>query len=56
MLNLNVSILTAGDDEEVYKVLVLDQFCCDVIAPLLRLTDLRKYGASAPSLRLRLAA
>jgi hypothetical protein len=45
MLNLNKSVASGGTaDEEVYKVLVLDQFCRDILSPLIRVNDLRKHG------------
>eukprot|EP00898_Chlorokybus_atmophyticus_P004670 jgi/Chlat1/5203/Chrsp33S05044 len=46
MLNLNATITSsgAGEQEEVYKVLVLDKYCRDVISPLLKVNDLRKHG------------
>jgi len=31
-------------EDEVYKVLVLDKYTKDILAPLLRLNDLRKHG------------
>lgn len=31
-------------EDEVYKVLVLDRYTKDVLAPLLRVNDLRKHG------------
>ena len=31
-------------EDEVYKVLVLDRYTKDILAPLLRLNDLRKHG------------
>mmetsp|Transcript_34832 Transcript_34832/g.98747 ORF Transcript_34832/g.98747 Transcript_34832/m.98747 type:complete len:637 (+) Transcript_34832:244-2154(+) len=31
---------------EVYKVLVLDRFCRDLLAPLMRVNDLRKHGVT----------
>ncbi|ERM96153.1 hypothetical protein AMTRI_Chr09g14420 [Amborella trichopoda] len=45
MLNLNQP-LTTGDtaNEEVYKVLVLDKFCRDILSPLIHVKDLRKHG------------
>eukprot|EP00899_Mesostigma_viride_P021346 jgi/Mesvir1/29212/Mv08629-RA.2 len=52
MLNLNhnahsvhmpQSSAGTGEDE-VYKVLVLDRFCRDILSPLLRVNDLRKHG------------
>ena len=46
LLHLNASqsaLKQAGDDEH-YKVLVLDTFTKAVIAPLLRVNELRKHG------------
>ena len=46
LLHLNASqsaLKQAGDDEH-YKVLVLDAFTKAVIAPLLRVNELRKHG------------
>jgi hypothetical protein len=45
MLNLNLPVISGGTaDEEVYKVLVYDNFCRDLLAPLIRVNDLRKHG------------
>ncbi|KAK8951371.1 SEC1 family transport protein SLY1 [Platanthera zijinensis] len=51
MLNLNqspnpgVSITIAGvSTEEVYKILVLDRFCRDLLSPLIHVKELRKHG------------
>jgi hypothetical protein len=44
MLNLNASATGAKDLGDVYKVLILDKFCKDILAPLLRVNDLRKQG------------
>ncbi|KAJ7541045.1 hypothetical protein O6H91_10G043100 [Diphasiastrum complanatum] len=45
MLNLNHPVVAGGTaDEEVYKVLVLDRFCRDILSPLLHLNELRKHG------------
>eukprot|EP00271_Cylindrocystis_brebissonii_P014986 TRINITY_DN367_c0_g1_i3.p1 TRINITY_DN367_c0_g1~~TRINITY_DN367_c0_g1_i3.p1 ORF type:complete len:648 (-),score=121.81 TRINITY_DN367_c0_g1_i3:918-2807(-) len=45
MLNLNHPVASGGTaDEEVYKILLLDRFCRDIISPLLRVNDLRKHG------------
>ncbi|KAH7429257.1 hypothetical protein KP509_09G038700 [Ceratopteris richardii] len=33
-------------DEEVYKVLILDRFCRDILSPLIRVNDLRKHGVT----------
>jgi hypothetical protein len=45
MLNLNQPVMSGGTaDEEVYKVLILDKFCRDILSPLIRVPDLRKHG------------
>ncbi|XP_020577150.1 SEC1 family transport protein SLY1-like [Phalaenopsis equestris] len=48
MLNLNQqpsSTAVAGSaTEEVYKILVLDRFCRDILSPLIHVKDLRKHG------------
>uniref|UniRef100_A0A0C9S5J0 TSA: Wollemia nobilis Ref_Wollemi_Transcript_19053_2198 transcribed RNA sequence n=1 Tax=Wollemia nobilis TaxID=56998 RepID=A0A0C9S5J0_9CONI len=45
MLNLNQPVSSGGTaDEEVYKVLILDKFCRDILSPLIRVKDLRKHG------------
>eukprot|EP00850_Spirogloea_muscicola_P000287 SM000001S04689 [mRNA] locus=s1:1778855:1782556:+ [translate_table: standard] len=45
MLSLNHPVQSgSAADEEVYKILVLDRFCRDIISPLLRVNDLRKHG------------
>lgn len=53
MLNLNVATpahrpgaapVLSASDEPMYKVLVLDSFTKEVIAPLLRVNDLRRHG------------
>jgi hypothetical protein len=45
MLNLNQPVLSGGTaDEEVYKVLIYDNFCRDILSPLIRVNDLRKHG------------
>jgi len=36
----------AAAGSELYKVLVLDRFCRDVVAPLLRVSELRKHGVT----------
>ncbi|KAH7429258.1 hypothetical protein KP509_09G038700 [Ceratopteris richardii] len=47
MLNLNISVVSGGTaDEEVYKVLILDRFCRDILSPLIRVNDLRKHGVT----------
>ncbi|KAL0907948.1 hypothetical protein M5K25_022407 [Dendrobium thyrsiflorum] len=51
MLNLNHqpnpggATTSAGSaTEEVYKILVLDRFCRDILSPLIHVKDLRKHG------------
>ncbi|CAM6127509.1 unnamed protein product [Calypogeia fissa] len=45
MLNLNHPVTSGGTaDEEVYKVLILDRYCRDILSPLIRVNDLRKHG------------
>lgn len=51
MLHLNAppaangrSAAAPASEEEYYKVLVLDAFTKDVLAPLLRVNDLRRHG------------
>lgn len=45
MLNFNHTVVSGGTaDEEVYKVLILDRFCRDILSPLIRVNDLRKHG------------
>lgn len=45
MLNLNAAPSSvARDQSDMYKVLVMDKFCRDIVAPLLRLNELRKHG------------
>lgn len=47
MLNLNHPVQSGGTaDEEVYKVLVLDSLTRDILAPLIRVADLRKHGVT----------
>lgn len=41
-LNAPASSLKSGGDDEAYKVLVLDRVTKDIVAPLLRINDLRK--------------
>ncbi|WVZ73017.1 hypothetical protein U9M48_021384 [Paspalum notatum var. saurae] len=36
----------AEQEEEVYKILVLDSFCFSLLSPLLRVADLRKHGVT----------
>lgn len=45
MLNLNHPVVSGGTaDDEVYKILILDRFCRDILSPLIRVNDLRKHG------------
>lgn len=45
LLNLNKSVVSGGTpDEEVFKILILDGFCRDVLSPLIRANELRKHG------------
>ncbi|XP_068659257.1 SEC1 family transport protein SLY1-like [Aristolochia californica] len=48
MLNLNqtpnATTGTSNSSAEVYKVLILDKFCRDVLSPLIHVKDLRKHG------------
>lgn len=51
MLNLNqppnpggAATVSGAATEEVYKILVLDRFCRDILSPLIHVKDLRKHG------------
>ncbi|KAL5705944.1 Vesicle trafficking between the ER and Golgi [Ranunculus cassubicifolius] len=45
MLNLNQASNSSGTaNEEVYKVLIFDKFCRDILSPLIHIKDLRKHG------------
>jgi hypothetical protein len=44
MLNLHSTATASRDQGELYKVLVLDRHCKDIIAPLLRVSELRAQG------------
>lgn len=47
MLNLHSAAATSSKDQgDLYKVLILDRFCKDVIAPLLRVSELRAQGVT----------
>jgi hypothetical protein len=46
MLNLHSTAAASRDASELYKILVMDRFCKDVIAPLLRVSELRKQGVT----------
>ncbi|KAK9164688.1 hypothetical protein Syun_005590 [Stephania yunnanensis] len=43
MLNLNQPL---NSNEEVYKVLIFDKFCRDILSPLIHIKDLRKHGVT----------
>eukprot|EP00250_Pteridium_aquilinum_P001356 c11563_g3_i1 orf=94-1920(-) len=45
ILNLNQSVVSGGTpDEEVFKILIFDSYCRDVLSPLIRANELRKHG------------
>ncbi|XP_022858404.1 SEC1 family transport protein SLY1-like [Olea europaea var. sylvestris] len=52
MLNLNQTVISpvgAGvgtANEEVYKILIYDRFCQDILSPLIHVKDLRKHGVT----------
>ncbi|KAK1373759.1 SEC1 family transport protein SLY1 [Heracleum sosnowskyi] len=48
MLNLNQQLnsSTATANEEVYKILIYDKFCQDILSPLIHVKDLRKHGVT----------
>lgn len=46
MLNLHASGPAAKDQGELYKVLILDRFCKDIVAPLMRVSELRSQGVT----------
>ncbi|KAF8377709.1 hypothetical protein HHK36_031093 [Tetracentron sinense] len=47
MLNLNQPSNSSGNaNEEVYKILIYDKFCQDILSPLIHVKDLRKYGVT----------
>ncbi|XP_073040763.1 SEC1 family transport protein SLY1-like [Primulina eburnea] len=48
MLNLNQAVSNAGGtaNEEVYKILIYDRFCQDILSPLIHVKDLRKHGVT----------
>ncbi|XP_071690191.1 SEC1 family transport protein SLY1-like [Rutidosis leptorrhynchoides] len=47
MLNLNQPINLSGTaNEEVYKILIFDEFCRDILSPLIHVKDLRKHGVT----------
>lgn len=48
MLNLNQAVNAPGGtaDENVYKILIYDRFCQDILSPLIHVKDLRKHGVT----------
>ncbi|GFQ01862.1 sec1 family transport protein sly1 [Phtheirospermum japonicum] len=46
MLNLNQAVGSGAGtaNEEVYKILIYDRFCQDILSPLIHVKDLRKHG------------
>jgi hypothetical protein len=48
MLNLNASpdAKNGGNWQDVWKILIYDKFCCDIIAPIMKVGDLRKHGVT----------
>lgn len=47
MLNLNQPVNATGTaNEEVYKILIFDKFCQNILSPLIRVKDLRKHGVT----------
>ncbi|KAF5837210.1 Sec1-like protein [Dunaliella salina] len=46
VINLNNPLAPGKDPGDLYKVLVLDRFTKDIVAPLLRLNDLRRNGVT----------
>eukprot|EP01117_Protostelium_nocturnum_P005314 TRINITY_DN1934_c0_g1_i2.p1 TRINITY_DN1934_c0_g1~~TRINITY_DN1934_c0_g1_i2.p1 ORF type:complete len:631 (-),score=160.07 TRINITY_DN1934_c0_g1_i2:54-1946(-) len=46
MLNLNKAPESKESLDEPWKLLVYDEFCRDIVAPLLRVGDLRKHGVT----------
>ncbi|KAL4575671.1 hypothetical protein LXL04_022522 [Taraxacum kok-saghyz] len=47
MLNLNQPTIASGTaNEEVYKILIYDKFCQDILSPLIHVKDLRKHGVT----------
>ncbi|TYK23293.1 SEC1 family transport protein SLY1-like isoform X1 [Cucumis melo var. makuwa] len=47
MLNLNQPVsLTGAANEEVYKILIYDTFCRNLLSPLIHVKDLRKHGVT----------
>ncbi|CAN8257737.1 unnamed protein product [Cochlearia groenlandica] len=47
MLNLNQPLNQSGTaNEEVYKILIYDKFCQNILSPLIHVKDLRKHGVT----------
>ncbi|XP_047151564.1 SEC1 family transport protein SLY1 [Vigna umbellata] len=48
MLNLNqpLNATTGTANEEVYKILIYDKFCQNILSPLIHVKDLRKHGVT----------
>ncbi|KAL0334507.1 UNVERIFIED_CONTAM: SEC1 family transport protein SLY1 [Sesamum radiatum] len=48
MLNLNQAVSSAAGtaNEDVYKILIYDRFCQDILSPLIHVKDLRKHGVT----------
>ncbi|CAK9316059.1 unnamed protein product [Citrullus colocynthis] len=47
MLNLNQPVTPTGTaNEEVYKILIYDSFCRNLLSPLIHVKDLRKHGVT----------
>ncbi|KAJ7967083.1 SEC1 family transport protein SLY1 [Quillaja saponaria] len=47
MLNMNQSVTATGTaNEDVYKILIYDQFCQNILSPLIHVKDLRKHGVT----------
>jgi len=47
MLNLNQPLNPSGTaNEEVYKILIYDRFCQNILSPLTHVKDLRKHGVT----------
>lgn len=47
MLNLNQPVNATGmANEDVYKILIYDRFCQNILSPLIHVKDLRKHGVT----------
>lgn len=46
MLSLNSTNDTSSNTKYVWKVLIFDQFCRDLLSPLFKVKDLRKEGVT----------